>query len=252
MPRCRAVSRVALVCGAVLAAALAGCSKTIDIFESAGEGGLFSKPANIFATPDWAKASTKGQSVSLGPSGPVALEDMVGADGRCAPAVAEAPPAAPAPAPAEPAKPAEAAAPPPPPPVDRPVGSMAGDLAGAPMPPGPPPPLKPQPVAAAAPEPAPSLPPAGPQVIGGLVLGITECDAVRRAGPPNTVSIGATAKGARKVVLTYLTGTRPGIYTFESGRLKEIERAPEPPAPPKAPPKKKSKKTAKPKTAIAQ
>jgi hypothetical protein len=230
-----------------MAAVLAGCAGSMDVFENAKEGGLFSKPVKIFATPDWAYFSSKDQSVSLGPSGPVALEDLVGADGSCAPAVAQAPPAAPSPAPAEEAKPAEAASPPPPP-ADRPVGSIAGDLAGPPMPPGPPP----KPKAAAAPEPKPGLPPASPQVIGGLVLGMTECGAVRRAGPPSNVSIGANATGARKVVLTYLTGARPGIYTFESGRLKIIDRAPEPPAPPKAPPKKKrTKKPAKPKTAAA-
>ena len=86
-----------------------------------------------------------------------------------------------------------------------------------------------------------------PQVVGGIALGMSECDAVRRAGQPNNVSIGAGDKGERKVVLTYLTGTRPGIYTFDAGRLKVIDRAPEPPAPPPKATKKKivKKKPAK-------
>ena len=32
-------------------------------------------------------------------------------------------------------------------------------------------------------------------------------------------------------MLTYLTGTWPGIYTFDAGRLKVVDRAPVPPAP---------------------
>jgi hypothetical protein len=235
LPRRRAVSLFAFVCGGAFAAALAGCSSTIQMFEEGKESGLFSKPPEIFAKPEWAKPSTRTQTVSLGPSGPVALDELVGADGRCAPPVAEAPP--PAAAPAENEKPAEAAAPPPPP-VDRPVGSIAGDLAGPPMPAGPPP----KRVASAAPGPMPALDTSGPQLVGGIALGMTECETVRRAGAPNNVSIGANANGERKVVLTYLTGSRPGIYTFDSGRLKEIDRAPTPAAPPKAKPKKKSKK----------
>jgi hypothetical protein len=77
---------------------------------------------------------------------------------------------------------------------------------------------------------------------------MTECDTVRRAGLPSNVNIGAEAKGDRRVVLTYLSGPWPGIYTFDAGRLKEIDRAPEPPAPPKVQ-KKKAKKAVKPKTA---
>ena len=43
-------------------------------------------------------------------------------------------------------------------------------------------------------------------------------------------------------MLTYLSGPWPGIYHFSDGRLKEIDRAPEPPAPAKPPPKKKATK----------
>ena len=65
---------------------------------------------------------------------------------------------------------------------------------------------------------------------------------MRRAGLPSNVAISAGDKGARKVVLTYLGGTWPGIYNFESGRLKEISRAPEPVKPAS---KKRSKRSSK-------
>jgi hypothetical protein len=77
---------------------------------------------------------------------------------------------------------------------------------------------------------------------------------VRRAGQPSNVSIGAGDKGARKVVVTYLSGPWPGIYTFASGRLQEIDAAPEQPKPAKpiksAP--KKNPKRAPPKTATTE
>lgn len=81
-------------------------------------------------------------------------------------------------------------------------------------------------------------------ILGGVALGMTECDVARRAGQPTNVVISADDTGARLTVLTYLTGTWPGIYRFSTGRLKEIERAPLPPAPPKPV---RSKKPAKPK-----
>ncbi len=43
---------------------------------------------------------------------------------------------------------------------------------------------------------------------------MTECDAVRRAGTPSNVNIGVGDGNDRRVVLTYLDGTWPGIYTF--------------------------------------
>lgn len=234
MPRRRAVSRFALVCVAALAAALAGCSNSAQMFEGNKDGGWFSKPVDVFAKPDWAVFSSEAKNVRLNPSGPVGPEDMVGSDGRCGSAVVEA--SQPAPAAAQ----VPAAAP-----ADRQVGSLAGDLAGAPMPAAAPADANPN-------VPMQNLQPSEPQIVGGIALGMTECDAVRRAGVPGNVSIGNDEKGERKVVLTYLTGSWPGIYSFNSGRLKEISRAPEPPAPPKAPPKKnKSKKPAKPKTAAS-
>jgi hypothetical protein len=90
-------------------------------------------------------------------------------------------------------------------------------------------------------------------LLGGVALGMSECEVVRRAGLPGTVSIGTGEGGNRKAVLTYLAGPWPGIYTFDSGRLKVVDRAPEQPAPPKEPPKtKKAKKPLKPKTATRE
>jgi len=109
------------------------------------------------------------------------------------------------------------------------------------MPPAPPPPPKPVAVASANPEMLDRLQTAGPQLTGGIALGMTECEAVRRGGQPNNVEIGADTKGERKVVLTYLTGGRPGIYTFAAGRLKVIDRAPGQPAA-EQPVKKRAKK----------
>lgn len=224
-----------VVCAVGLA--LAGCKNVSGVFEDANEGGWFSKPIDVFASPSWAKPTPHSKNVQLTPSGPVTPEDLVGADGRCAVHAAEPPPAAPAPA-ATPA-PAEA----PPAPADRPAGSMAGDLARAPMPAATP--------VAANPNPAPPEPaPGEPQIMGGIALGMSECDVVRRAGLPGNVTISAGDKGERKVVLTYVTGTWPGIYTFDDGRLKIVDRAPEPPPSAKPPAKKKrAKKPAKPKTA---
>lgn len=81
--------------------------------------------------------------------------------------------------------------------------------------------------------------PSAPLVSGGVALGMTECQVVQRAGSPTNVSVGAGASGERAVVLTFLNPPWPGIYRFNDGRLKVVDRAPLPPAPPKAPPKKK-------------
>jgi hypothetical protein len=222
LPRHRASFGIAIACVAAFTAA--GCKNSTQMFEDQNEGGWFSKPVNMLAKPDWARPANSG--VNLGPQGPVAPEDMVSADGRCAtPTAALA--QAPEPAPAAP------------PPADRAVGSVAGDLAGVPMPAA---------TKASADPGLQRLEPAtsGPVVSGGIGLGMTECQAVQRAGSPNNIGISAGEKGERKVVLTYLSGPWPGIYTFNDGRLKVIERAPEQPKPAKAAPK---KKPAKPKTA---
>ena len=89
----------------------------------------------------------------------------------------------------------------------------------------------------------PEVSPGAPTVMGGVALGMTECQTVQRAGTPGNVNIGSGEKGERSVVLTYLSGPWPGIYRFSDGRLKVIDRAPAPPATSKTPPKKK--KTAK-------
>ncbi|MGE0063059.1 MAG: hypothetical protein AB7T86_13385 [Xanthobacteraceae bacterium] len=83
-------------------------------------------------------------------------------------------------------------------------------------------------------------------LLGGVGLGMTECQVVRRAGAPGNVAISADPGGDRVTVLTYVTGALPGVYRFSSGRLKVIEKAPEPPKPEK-PVRKRAKP--KPKTA---
>jgi hypothetical protein len=217
---------LALACATALA--VAGCKNSAGVFRDQNDGGWFSKPVDMFAKPDWARPATS--TVSLGPQGPVAPEELVSADGQCAaPAVAR--PAEPAPAAAEPAKDS-----------DRAVGSVAGDLAGAPMPAATP--------ASATPNSGlQRLEPAGASLVaGGIALGMTECQTIQRAGTPGNVAISADDKGERKTVLTYLSGPWPGIYTFAGGRLKVVDRAPEQPKPAKAAPKKTPKKPA-PKTA---
>jgi len=199
---------------ATLALTLAGCKNSAQVFEDNNEGGWFSKKVDLFAKPDW--ATVDNRSYTLGPSGPVDANELIGPDGRCG-------------ATAQPVAVAEPAAP-----ADRPVGSLAGDLAGTPMPA----------MASANPNDLPDA----PQVVGGIALGMTECDAVRRGGRPGNVAISSGDRGERKVVVTYLSGTWPGIYHFSDGRLKEIDRAPAPPEPVK-PVKKQKAKAAKPKTA---
>jgi hypothetical protein len=100
---------------------------------------------------------------------------------------------------------------------------------------------------ASAPAPAGSPPaPAsgGGQILGGVALGMTECQVARRAGEPSNVQFGNEAGADRKVTLTYLQGPWPGIYHFSAGRLKDMERVA---APAPAKPARKTKR--KPKTA---
>ena len=212
--------RVGIVLACVTALLTAGCKNSAGVFQDQNDGGWFSRPFDLLGKPDWARPTTG--TVELGPRGPVAPEDMVSADGRCGapPALAQAP------------DPATAQ----PPPADRAVGSVAGDLAGAPMPP----------VTQASASPDTGLQrletPATPPVAGGIALGMTECQTVQRAGTPNNVAISATEKGERKVVLTYLSGPWPGIYTFSAGRLKVVDTAPDQPKPVKPATKKSPKK----------
>ena len=185
---------------------VAGCKNTAQVFEDQNDGGWFSKP--VFAKPDWARASTG--NVSLGPQGPVGPDDMVNAEGQCATPAAALSQSA-----------------------DANTTEAAGG-AGAPS----------ATQAAAAPNSGLQRlePTSAPLVTGGIALGMTECQAVQRAGTPSNVAISTGDKGERKVVLTYLGGPWPGIYTFSGGRLNVVERAPEQPKPAKPVAKKTPKK----------
>ena len=75
-----------------------------------------------------------------------------------------------------------------------------------------------------------SLPDAGvPMIPSGIVLEMSECDVVKRAGFPEQTNVGTSERGERTATLTHINGQRPGIYNFISGRLASMERAPEPP-----------------------
>ncbi|MGB6350502.1 MAG: hypothetical protein WBG10_10790 [Pseudolabrys sp.] len=201
MPRHRVHLSIALACAAAIT--VAGCKNSAEIFQDQNEGGWFSKPLDLLGKPDWARPNANA-SVNLGPQGPVSAEDLVSADGLCAqPSAALAQAAAPASAPAETQQPATPAA------TTADPGLQHLEPGGA------------------------------PTVAGGIALGMTECQAVQRGGSPNNVAISAGDRGERKVVITYLSGPWPGIYTFSGGRLNVIERAPEQPKPAKAAPKKK-------------
>lgn len=208
MPRHSATSKLGLICAVLLATTVAGCENKAQILQDNNEGGFFSKPVDIFKKPDWARPTTN--TAELGPTGPVAPEELVSADGQCAPAAPEA----------------QAAAPAQPAPQPAAAGGPGAGFEGGLQPGGAP--------GAGAP----------PPVTGGIALGMTECEAVRRAGHPSNVAISMADGGVRRVVLTYLEGPWPGIYTFSSGRLKVVDAAPQPERP-KAKPKKKAPKRAK-------
>src|SRR5215467_11450245 len=90
--------------------------------------------------------------------------------------------------------------------------------------------------AAAAASDAASAPPRG------VGLDMTECDVVRALGQPQSVDFTSQAGERRRVVMTYKTGERAGVYQFVDGRLTEIERGDEPPpAVAKKPPAKTKK-----------
>jgi hypothetical protein len=99
--------------------------------------------------------------------------------------------------------------------------------------------------------PAAGSPPPAPAPQGGTVaLGHTECDVVRGIGAPDSVNISAAPGGGRVAVVTWLHGARAGIYTFNSGRLSSVERAPDAEPLPRAAKPTKPKK--KPQAAAAQ
>ena len=89
-------------------------------------------------------------------------------------------------------------------------------------------------VPAAGPEgesaPRPEAPPA---MTAGVGLGMSECEVIRRAGAADDFQLGTSDRGERALTLTYLRGSRPGIYRLQSGRLVSVERGPEAPAAPK-------------------
>ncbi len=177
-------SKLAMAGTALLALAVGGCGSMSDTFKS--DAGWFSKPmSSLLSREDGSGSAGTNKNFSLGPSGPVAPEDLVNADGSCAAA---------APEPAASTSPAAAPQ----------VGSVAGDLAGGAMP-----------ASGDAP------------VLGGVALGMAECQVVRRAGAPSNVAISAAENNERKVVLTYAGGNWPGVYTFVSGRLKVVDALPE-------------------------
>lgn len=67
------------------------------------------------------------------------------------------------------------------------------------------------------------------QPTGAVALGHTECDVVRAIGAaPDDVSLSSDQRGERVVTLTYLHGSRPGLYSFTAGRLKSIARVDQP------------------------
>jgi hypothetical protein len=94
---------------------------------------------------------------------------------------------------------------------------------------------------------SPGAPVPGEQLGEGVGLGMSECEVVGRAGPPNSVQLGTNPNGDRTAVLSYQSGPRPGIYHFERGRLMQLDRVdvPEPP------PQTAKKKPAKPKKQAA-
>jgi hypothetical protein len=191
------------------ALALGGCAQQLSSITEAHETGWFSKPMELFRKPEWATVASNNSD--LNPSGPVAAEDLVSADGQCA---------------ANPADAAAAHAAPAATPVSAPGSGFEGGLQTGPG----------------------AGPAALPPVTGAIALGMTECQAVRRAGNPSHVAVSAGENGERRVVLTYLSGPWPGIYTFDSGRLKVVDAAPvqERKPEPKKKPVKRAKVAAKP------
>jgi hypothetical protein len=80
---------------------------------------------------------------------------------------------------------------------------------------------------------------------GAVALGHTECDVARGIGAaPDSVNLSTDTVGRRVALLTYSHGSRPGIYTFTSGRLSSVERGPEQAQPKTAKPKAKKKPAA--------
>ena len=89
---------------------------------------------------------------------------------------------------------------------------------------------------------SPAAAPDGSSLLGeGVGLGMSECDVVWRAGAPSNIELGQSPNGDRTAVLTYQSGSRPGIYRFVGGRLMQMDSI----GPSAAPPKVATKKPAK-------
>jgi hypothetical protein len=188
---------------ALLGLMLGGCSmSSLDGFSVAELNPL--KGDDPFRTSDYNYFYRRDPAAR---TGTVTAADLVGPDGRCAFE------AAPAPGPAM-GEPVAAA------PAQDPINTRssqalyftAGPQAGGPA--G-----------------GQQLPPevrGGPR---GIALAMTECQVVSVAGYTNQVQISATERGERAVVLTYMSGDRPGIYHFRNGRLVNMERVAEPEQP---------------------
>ncbi len=180
---------IVLLCAA---AAVAGCSQVTGL-AGALEDASFKAPDLNLPDLSFGNSDATDKNFDLGPKGPVSAENLISATGYCAPAAAPAAPAAQTTPPAQPQ--AQAAAAPPP---DRLQTSGFTPTFQA-----------------------------QPQLIGGVSLGMSECAVARRLGTPGNVSISAGPKGERRVVLTYPEGNRPGLYSFRSGRLIQVDATPQ-------------------------
>lgn len=76
---------------------------------------------------------------------------------------------------------------------------------------------------------APAAPDTASAAPRGVSLGMTECDAVRALGQPQSVDLTPQPDGQRRVNITYTAGERAGIYQFVGGRLTAVERGNDPP-----------------------
>jgi hypothetical protein len=91
-------------------------------------------------------------------------------------------------------------------------------------------------------------PPAAPAIVGTVSLEMTECEVVGQIGMPQSVNVSSNERGERRVTMVFMGNERAGTYDFVGGRLKTLERGPEPPPPPKVEKPKKKPATVKKKT----
>ena len=80
---------------------------------------------------------------------------------------------------------------------------------------------------------------------GAVALQMTECAVVHALGMPEKIDLGANERGERTAKLLYSRGERPGLYSFTSGLLTEIERVAQSEPPPKTQKKPPPKPTAR-------